>query len=165
MKIGLFIGRFQPFHNAHLEDIKIILKECDEVIIGIGSSQESNTKDNPFSYEERKGMIEAALKSNNIKNFEIFGIPDFFDDEKWIGFIKNDAKFDVVYSGNPVVVNCFSSRGVRTKKIELIKGINSTDIRNKISNGQEWKHLVPKEIIEFIEKINSIERIKALYRE
>ena len=44
MSRALFIGRFQPFHNAHLADIKKILKENDEVLIAIGSSQEKTQK-------------------------------------------------------------------------------------------------------------------------
>ena len=51
---ALFIGRFQPFHNGHLKVVQEILKEFDEVIIGIGSSKYSGTLDNPFSGEERK---------------------------------------------------------------------------------------------------------------
>ena len=40
MKRALFIGRFQPFHKAHLSDVKLALKECDKIIIAIGSSQD-----------------------------------------------------------------------------------------------------------------------------
>ena len=29
---GLMMGRFQPFHLGHLELVKQILNECDEVI-------------------------------------------------------------------------------------------------------------------------------------
>ncbi|HEY6405190.1 MAG TPA: adenylyltransferase/cytidyltransferase family protein, partial [Nitrososphaeraceae archaeon] len=31
------IGRFQPFHNGHLDLIRQILKESDEVVVIIGS--------------------------------------------------------------------------------------------------------------------------------
>ena len=63
MNRALFIGRFQPFHNAHLADVRDILKKADEIVIGIGSSQEKTTKDNPFSYNERKAMIKNTLKN------------------------------------------------------------------------------------------------------
>ena len=47
IKKGLFIGRFQPLHNAHLKDIKDALKEVDVLTIGIGSSNKQRTSDNP----------------------------------------------------------------------------------------------------------------------
>ena len=40
---GLLVGRMQPVHEGHLEVIKRILEEVDEVIIGIGSAQLSHT--------------------------------------------------------------------------------------------------------------------------
>jgi len=55
---ALFIGRFQPFHKGHLLFLKSIYTQYDKIIIGIGSSQYSNSLDNPFSYDERKMMIE-----------------------------------------------------------------------------------------------------------
>ena len=38
---GIIIGRFQPPHLGHLEVFKRILGEVDELIVGIGSAQES----------------------------------------------------------------------------------------------------------------------------
>ena len=54
---ALYIGRFQPFHNVHLKILQKFTKKYDEIIIGIGSAQYSNTLDNPFTLEERKLMI------------------------------------------------------------------------------------------------------------
>ena len=56
-KVGLYIGRFQPFHMGHLSIVKRALKECDTLVIAIGSSQENRTKKNPFTFEERKAFI------------------------------------------------------------------------------------------------------------
>ena len=74
---AIFIGRFQPLHRGHLKAIKWILKKEKEIFIIIGSFQESLTKNNPFSFQERKEMIEKTLKAEKIKNFKIYGISDF----------------------------------------------------------------------------------------
>jgi len=71
MNRALFIGRFQPFHNAHLIDIKNVLKDVDEVIIAIGSSQEKNTLENPFSYNERKQMMNTLKKHKIIRRRKV----------------------------------------------------------------------------------------------
>ena len=164
MKRALFIGRFQPFHNAHLTDVKKILKECDEVVIAIGSSQEKNTLENPFSYNERKLMIIKTLKAHKIKNYKIYPVPDLYNDRKWIGYIKkNLPRFDYFYSGNKWTLKCFKKHDSKVKNIKLIKGINSTIIRNVMIKGKDWKKMVPKEVADYIEKIKGMERVKRIY--
>lgn len=164
MQRALFIGRFQPFHNAHLVDIKKILKEADEVIIAVGSSNEKNTLENPFSYNERKKMIESVLKKNKIKNYKIHPVPDLYNDVKWVNYIKkNLPKYDFVYSGNSWTLRCFKKHDSSVKKIKLIKGISSTIVRDRIIKDKEWKNLVPREIADYIGKIRGVERIKKIY--
>ena len=163
MKRALFIGRFQPFHNAHLLDVKKVLKEVDEVVIAIGSSQEKNTLDNPFSYNERKQMIVNTLKKNKIKNYKIYPVPDLYNDRKWVEYMKNNLpSYEFVYSGNPWTLRCFKRFDSKVKKIKLIKGISSTIIRDMIIKNKNWKKLVPKEIFDYIGKINGEERIKKI---
>lgn len=164
MTRALFIGRFQPFHNAHLLDVKKILKECDEILIAIGSSQEKNTLENPFSYNERKRMIENTLRSSKIKNFKIYPVPDLYNDKKWISYIrKNLPKFDYVYSGNRWTLACFRKHDSNVKKIRLIRGISSTKIRKMMANRKEWEKLVPVEIAGYIQKIRGVGRIRKIY--
>ena len=160
----LFIGRFQPFHNAHLIDIKEVLKEVDEVLIAIGSSQEKSTLDNPFSYKERRQMIVNTLKNHKIKHYKIYPVPDLYNDKKWVDYIKNNLpKYDFVYSGNPWTLRCFKRHDSKVKKIRLIRGISSTIIRDRIVKGKKWQSLVPKEIADYIKKIKGVERIKKIY--
>ncbi len=163
MKRALFIGRFQPFHKAHLLDIRKILKEVDEVIIEVGSSQEKNTLENPFSYSERKAMITKTLRNNSITNFKIYPVPDLYNDKKWVDYVRNNLpKFDAVYTGNKWTYECFKKFNFKIKKIRLVKGINSTIIRERMANDKPWKNLVPKEIYAFIVKIKGVERLKKL---
>ena len=65
------IGRFQPFHLGHLELIRQIMNENDEIIILIGSSQANYTLKNPFTAGERVWMIRDSLidsKNRDVKS-------------------------------------------------------------------------------------------------
>ena len=74
---SLIIGRFQPLHDGHLYLFKKALELVDVIEIGIGSSQIHNQPKNPFTYEERKLMIENSLKDEKIpkSRFNIYPIP------------------------------------------------------------------------------------------
>lgn len=64
MKIGVIIGRFQPFHSGHAEILKTALKECEQVTIVLGSANRCRSIKNPFSVAERKAMISKYVKDN-----------------------------------------------------------------------------------------------------
>ena len=53
----VFIGRFQPLHNAHVEIIRKAGELAEKVIIVVGSANQPRTFKNPFSFEERKELI------------------------------------------------------------------------------------------------------------
>ncbi|MBW2975980.1 nicotinamide-nucleotide adenylyltransferase [Candidatus Woesearchaeota archaeon] len=162
MKRGLFVGRFQPFHLGHLQDINNALKEVDELVIGIGSSNEKNTKENPFSAKERIEMIGLALKNNKAGKYKFFTIPDFNDDKKWVEHIEALApKFDVVYTGNEWTERCFKGK-YEIRKVRILEGISSTIIRNRMLKNMDWQMLVPKEIADYVTKINGVGRVKEI---
>jgi nicotinamide-nucleotide adenylyltransferase len=161
--ITLFIGRFQPFHKGHLQDIINALKFSEKVIIAIGSSQEKNTLENPFSFEERKSMIEQTMQLSHITRYEIVGIPDINDDNKWVSHVKSIVKkFDIVYTGNEKVRDLFIDAGFNVKQVAFLPDINATKIRECINKGKKWELLVPKNIAEFVKKANCIERLKKI---
>ncbi|MBW2966741.1 nicotinamide-nucleotide adenylyltransferase [Candidatus Woesearchaeota archaeon] len=167
MTTALFVGRFQPFHQGHLEAVKQILKENDKIIIGIGSSQYSNTEHNPFTAEERKQMIDKTLKANNINNYKIVFIPDIHDGNRWASYVENlIPKFNIVYTNSQYTKFCFDKiKKYPIKPIKITFDTNSTEIRNRIKQNKNWKELVPKEIAQEIERINSIKRIKETSKE
>ncbi|NTV24058.1 MAG: adenylyltransferase/cytidyltransferase family protein, partial [Nanoarchaeota archaeon] len=83
--IGLYIGRFQPFHNGHLKYIQRCLSFCDRIILVLGTIEEHGTEKNPFPVDERKRMITSALKTAGIYEKVMMltakDIPG--DDEAW----------------------------------------------------------------------------------
>jgi len=44
----VYIGRFQPFHLAHMQTIKIALQQSQYVILALGSAQNERNTKNPF---------------------------------------------------------------------------------------------------------------------
>ena len=160
MKRGLFIGRFQPFHLGHLQDIKNALEEVDELVIGVGSSNEKHTKENPFTVEERIEMIDLVLPNNDIRGYTVNPIPDFHDDKKWVDYVETVVpKFDIVYTGNKWTERCFKGK-YKVKRVDMLKGVSSTIIRNRIITNKNWEELVPKDVVGYINGIKGVERVK-----
>lgn len=55
---GLFIGRFQPFHNGHKTVVDHILQDGKRPIFALGCTQENrNLERNPLSSDQREEMI------------------------------------------------------------------------------------------------------------
>jgi nicotinamide-nucleotide adenylyltransferase len=158
---GFIIGRFQPFHNGHLNVIKKVSKEVDELIIGIGSAQKSHTLDNPFTAGERIMMITKTLKNFEFPYY-VIPIKDIDFNAVWVSYVEAlTPPFDVVYSGNSLVRELFEERGYAVKKPEMFnrKEYSGTEIRRRMLNGEKWEHLVPKDVAEVIKEIRGVERL------
>ena len=83
--VGLFIGRFQPFHNGHLNLVNHIMEESSEkLILAIGSAQESHTLENPFTAGERYSMIASAMEDEGIKGCHPIPVPDIKRYNAWL---------------------------------------------------------------------------------
>lgn len=66
--IGIYMGRFQPFHRGHEECIRKGLEEAKELIIVIGSVDQPVTFKNPFSYEQRYRMIWTWIQEEDLQD-------------------------------------------------------------------------------------------------
>jgi nicotinamide-nucleotide adenylyltransferase len=144
MTIALFIGRFQPFHMGHLWAIQHMLQDHDMVKIGIGSSQEFRTDSNPYTLRERERMIKAALHAEGIRKYELFAIPDVSDNEKWVAHVDTIVgHFDEIYTGHDLVKSLMEKAGRHVEELARWQGINATEIRRRIDEGEEWHEMVP----------------------
>lgn len=58
----VYIGRFSPPHNGHIETIRQALKKAKKVIVLIGSANQPRTIKNPFTWQERADMISDCFR-------------------------------------------------------------------------------------------------------
>jgi bifunctional NMN adenylyltransferase/nudix hydrolase len=63
-KLAVVIGRFQIFHNGHRGLVDHALELAERVLIIIGSANESRTKRNPFTADERHQMIHGVYPTS-----------------------------------------------------------------------------------------------------
>ncbi|MFO8110079.1 MAG: nicotinamide-nucleotide adenylyltransferase [Thermoplasmata archaeon] len=162
---GLFIGRFQPFHNGHLTIVKQMQEECDVIAIGVGSAQEQRTQNNPLSGGERITMIRRLLESEGILNFEIYPIPDLNCYPAWPHYVCAILpRFHRVYANSGVVKRLFKNIGVEVVEAEPVNREiwKGSVIRKKIAQGDKWKYLVPVSVAEYLEDIDMKEKVKPI---
>ncbi|MDD1730188.1 MAG: nicotinamide-nucleotide adenylyltransferase [Methanospirillum sp.] len=166
MKRAFYIGRFQPFHNGHLTVIDRIIREADELIIGIGSAQLSHDLENPFTAGERVLMITRALEGLS-KPYYVIPIEDIQRNSLWVAhIISMTPPFETIYTSNPLVIRLFREAGMPVFSPTLFEreSHSGTSIRQRMRSGESWEHLVPPAVVKVISEIQGIDRIRDLDR-
>jgi nicotinamide-nucleotide adenylyltransferase len=161
---GLVIGRFQPFHLGHRFLINRIDEEVDEVIVGIGSAGQSHSLKNPFTSGERVHLVQDSLDQLDAKTY-LIPIADIDRDAMWVKHIEILCpSFDVVYSNNPFVERLFEEEDyeVRETTLHNREEYCGSEIRRRMLEGEEWEHLVPDVVVEAIEEIGGVARLRKI---
>lgn len=181
-KIGLYIGRFQPFHLGHLSVVRQMSNEMDQSYIILGSADKSEENPNPFTVKERAIMINRVLNGKGIENVSLAGgVEDAGSDRTWLSrcivilgstcfmkFSKMDISQVHVYTRNPIVEKLFSEAGFKIripKAFPLMEGkreiLSATYIRECIKfDRDDWINLVPCEVQDYIYECHGIATIK-----
>ena len=166
---GLLVGRMQPVHQGHLQVIKRIFEEVEEVIIGIGSAQLSHTIKDPFTAGERVMMLSKALAENDrpASNYYIIPVQDIECNSLWVAHMEMlTPPFENVYSGNPLVQRLFLEKGYQVTQPPLFNRemYSGTEVRRRMLSDAEWEKLLPESVVGVINEIDGIARIKDLAR-
>ena len=164
---GILIGRMQPVHNGHMEVIKRILEEVDEIVIGIGSAQLSHEVKDPFTAGERVLMMTQALAEIDVDPSRYYIIPmqDINFNAIWVSHVKMlTPPFSILYSGNPLVKQLFSEEGYEVRQPPLYDRLNlsGTEVRRRILKDENWQELVPNATVELLREIDGVNRLKNL---
>ncbi len=175
----LYVGRFQPFHLGHFTIIKELSHRCDELIVVIGSSQYSHTRENPFTAGERYEMVTRALAAEKIHNVSVIPVEDLHRPALWAAHVQTQVpNFEVVATNDPVTARVFGELGFQVEAIALNQrdSLSGTNIRNLIasegdlespegnleSSERGWEDLLPKEVVDLLMEFDGVARVRAL---
>ncbi|MGB9928315.1 MAG: nicotinamide-nucleotide adenylyltransferase [Methanosarcina sp.] len=159
---AFYIGRFQPYHFGHHAVITRIAEEVDELVIGVGSAQNSHEATDPFTAGERVLMLYNALENLPIRHY-VLPIEDIRYNSIWVHHVASRTpSFQVVYSNNPLVIQLFREADFCVKESPLYvrERYSGTEIRRRMIAGEKWEHLVPKPVVEAIREIDGVTRLK-----
>jgi cytidyltransferase-like protein len=160
-------GRFQPFHNGHLEYLRGAAARSRRVFVGITNPDPRRVKEepsdplrhlpesNPYTYTERLLMIEAVARDEKIP-VHVIPFP-VNEPELWPAYVP---------AGATQYLRLFSDWGgtklerMRDAGYEVIildegveKEISGRDVREAMRAGADWETLVPPAVARVINSL------------
>jgi cytidyltransferase-like protein len=168
-------GRFQPFHNGHLEYMRGAASRCDELFVGITNPDPARIKperadparhlpeSNPWSYTERLLMVKAAAADLGLELSRVHVIPfPVNEPELWPAYVPD---------GVTQFLRLFSDWGgeklerLRSAGYEVVvldegaeKDVSGTHVREALRRGGDWESLVPPGVARVL---HGLERVPA----
>jgi nicotinamide-nucleotide adenylyltransferase len=164
---GMIHGRFQPFHNGHLEYMRGAAAQCEELFVGITNPDPTRVKpeasdpvrhlpeSNPWTYAERLLMVKAAALDLGLELERVHVVPfPVNEPELWNAYVPG---------GVTQYVRLFSDWGdekldrLRTAGYEVVvldegadKQVSGSEVRAALRAGSDWEPLVPAGVAQVI---------------
>ena len=166
-RLGMVHGRFQPFHNGHLEYLRGAATLSDAVFVGITNPDPQRIKEepsdplrhlpesNPFSYVERLLMVSEVAHDEGIRAHVIpFPVNE---PELWSAYVPR---------GVTQYLRLFSAWGgtklerMKEAGYEVVildegseKEISGSEVREALRSGGDWESLVPPGVARVIRSL------------
>ncbi|AFZ68007.1 bifunctional nicotinamide-nucleotide adenylyltransferase/Nudix hydroxylase [Deinococcus peraridilitoris] len=175
---GVYIGRFEPPHNAHLAVMLEALERVHKLIVVIGSARSGRTPKNPFTAEERQHLITEMLVQAGVPRARIlftFVRDYFYNEALWLSEVQRGVaehtkgSSDVALVGHikddsSYYLRSFPAWEYLPTRIE--SPLNATDIRTLYFQGQleNAEKYVPDTVAAYLEafsRTNHFEELKA----
>ena len=166
----VFIGRFQIFHNGHLQIVKEALQQTSRLIILVGSVNMPRTARNPFTFEERKEMILQSLTAEEKQQLKILPLEDsLYNDAKWICNVQqliteNSLGVEIGLIGHRQKNTSFFHRqfpDLQTVEASHIEGVNSALLR-KMFLEENLPTCVPNAVYQILSNFLTTEHYKKI---
>jgi cytidyltransferase-like protein len=166
-------GRFQPFHNGHLEYLGAAAEHSDELFVGITNPDPTRIRpepsdparhlpeSNPWSYAERLLMVKAAALDLDLELARVHVIPfPVNEPELWPAYVPD---------GVTQYLRLFSEWGgtklerLQAAGYEVVvlhegaeKEVSGADVRAALREGGDWESLVPPGVARVIRELERV---------
>lgn len=159
-RVACFTGRFQPFHNQHLEVLSALSHEFNRIIIGVTNPDIENLSEhvaslhrhtdaaNPFPYESRVQIIKDSISElTDLKNVEIEIIPfDLTQPDSWTVPAETVFALRIFSVWEASKLDLFTGQGFEVLELPApATKISASDIRETLTtNDSTWhSHVAP----------------------
>lgn len=174
----MFIGRFQPLHNAHLEIIKRTTALTRQLVIVAGSAGQPRTYKNPFTFSERAEMIKAATRGLNVSIYVEPNTDTIYNDQAWAVRIQgihskyrclgtHDGIIGHKKDGSSFYLDMFPQWDYIN--VEQIEPLGATDIRDlyfkQDVNMRFIQGVVPETTFDFLQQFRTTPEYSQIIRE
>ena len=167
-RVACFTGRFQPFHNQHLEVLSALSHEFDRIIIGVtnpdldhlqehAASQHRHTDSaNPFSYESRVKIINDSIADQSeFNSVEIEIIPfDLTNSATWAVPAETVFALRIFSPWEASKLDLFTEQGYEVLELPApTSKLSASDIRQALAiNETTWHSQVATDAIATIQQ-------------
>lgn len=163
-------GRFQPFHNGHLEYLRGAAGRADEVFVGITNPDPERIKpeasdplrhlpeSNPYTYVERLLMVEAAAADAGIEPARVHVIPfPINEPELWHAYVPEGAVQFIRLFSDWGGTKLDRLRGAGYEVVVLDEGtgkeVSGVEVREALRSGGDWERLVPPGVAAVLKRL------------
>jgi cytidyltransferase-like protein len=163
-------GRFQPFHNGHLEYLRGAAARSDDVFVGITNPDPWRVREepsdplrhlpesNPFTYAERLLMIEAVAADEGIP-VHVIPFP-VNEPELWPAYVPQGVtqylRLFSAWGGTKLERMRAAGYAVVILDEGAEKGVSGADVREAMRNGGDWEALVPPGVARVIHSLQRV---------
>ena len=174
----VFIGRFQPFHTAHLEIVKRATALTDNLVIIVGSAKQPRTYKNPFSAKERAAMIRAACGGLAMTVHIEENTDSMYNDEAWASRVQGIVSKYQVLGGTTGIIGHKKDESSfylemfpqwKYENVDEVEPLSAVDIRDlyfkQDTNFNFIRGVVPKTTLQFLEAFRETEDYAQIIRE
>jgi nicotinamide-nucleotide adenylyltransferase len=109
-------------------------------------------------------MVTKAVEDLDVTTY-VVPIEDLDRNAVWVSHVRSmTPRFDVAYSNNPLVVRLFEEAGVEVRGSPMFRRdvLEGAELRERMIHGRGWTDLVPTTVVDVIEEIDGVERIRRI---